>query len=74
MEGVRKLLIYCLGSLENPSHRLKEKTLWQLAFSEILLELLPLQLEGPPECCDPGFTDLDKEVLESLGYLVRNAV
>ncbi len=70
---MKQLVICCLGSLEDADQRPNETSLFQLAFFEILREMLP-NLEGQPECYDPAFTDVDKTLLGSLGYKVRNAV
>ncbi len=72
ISNVRKLVIYCLGTLENPVEQntpYKDNSLYQLAFSGILRDMMP-NLEGPPEFYDPGFNEIDKAVLEHLGYTV----
>jgi hypothetical protein len=72
ISNARKLVVYCLGTLENPLEKYmpyKDNPLYQLAFSGILRDMMPM-LEGPPEFYDPGFNAVDRAVLEHLGYTV----
>lgn len=65
-EAIQHLIVYGLGSLEQPGAL---HIRYQVALACLLPSLLP-GLIGPPEAYDPVFTALDKAVLNACGMTV----
>lgn len=64
LEKTEKLIIYGLGSLEQPG---AVHIRYQVALACLLSTLLP-NLSAPPQTYDPVFTALDKVVLNTCGF------